>query len=58
MKYNFKETYMKSKSKYLLNAEGKKYRSNTLVSLVWKVLTGKAESTAKRKPRKAKMLKS
>ena len=49
---------MKSKSKYLLNAEGKKYRSNTLVSLVLKVLTGKSEKPAKRKPRKAKMLKS
>ena len=49
---------MKSKSKYLLNAEGKKYRSNTLVSLVWKVLTGKAEIPAKRKPRKPRMIKS
>tara|TARA_Y100000004_G_C8764585_1_gene348053 strand:+ start:472 stop:621 length:150 start_codon:yes stop_codon:yes gene_type:complete len=49
---------MKSKSKYLLNAEGKKYRSNTLVSLVWKVLTNKAEQPVKRKPRKTKMIKS
>ena len=49
---------MKSKSKYLLNAEGKKYLSNTLVSLVWKVLTNKTEKPVKRKPRRAKLLKS
>jgi len=49
---------MKSKSKYLLNAEGKKYRSNTLVSLVWRVLTGKADKPVKRKSRKPRMLKS
>ena len=49
---------MRTKSKYLLNAEGKKYRSNTLVSLVWRVLTGKSEKVAKRNTKKAKMLKS
>jgi len=32
-----------TKAKYLLNAEGKKYRANNLVSLIIKVLQGKTE---------------
>jgi hypothetical protein len=35
------------KSKYLLNKEGKKYRANNLLSLVIKVLLGKAEVNGK-----------
>lgn len=30
------------KTKYLLNADGKRYRSNTLFELVWKFLTRQA----------------
>jgi len=33
----------KVKTKYLLNVEGKKIRANTLLELVWKVLTGAHE---------------
>ena len=49
---------MKSKSKYLLNAEGKKYRANTLFGIVWKVLTKKYVKRPPRKYRKAKLIKS
>ena len=37
------------KAKYLLNVDGKqKFRANTLVSLIFKVLTGKNEPKRKR----------
>jgi len=39
---------MKEKSKYLLNVEGKKkFKANTLISLIFKLLTGKNESKRK-----------
>lgn len=31
------------KTKYLLNADGKRYRSNALFGLIWKFLTKKAD---------------
>lgn len=34
----------KNKAKYLLNAEGKKYRANNLISLICKVLLNKHEN--------------
>lgn len=30
---------MKNKSKYLLNVDGKRYRANTFIGLIWKFLT-------------------
>ena len=49
---------MYKKAKYLLNAEGKKYRANTLLGIVWKVLTKKDDKLPPRKYRKAKLIKS
>ena len=34
---------MKNKSKYLLNVNGKRYRSNTFIKLLWNFLTGKTD---------------
>lgn len=32
---------MKQKTKYLLNVNGKRYRSNTFIALIWNYLTKK-----------------
>lgn len=40
---------MRTKTKYLLNVEGKKkFKANTLISLIFKVLAGKNEPKGKR----------
>jgi hypothetical protein len=31
------------KTKYLLNADGKRFKADTLGSLIWKFITGKAD---------------